>query len=376
MEQGKFRILLVENSEFYREQFTRAIQSAIDAQILYAHDGQVALDLIFGAWPPDLILLDCNLPGICGKDVLKRVRSHNIFDNLPIICIAANSDIETSMETLRSGANDFVAKDASTGVIIARIKTQMRHKLALDRLNRMAIDRDLFAAGVLHDIRNIETTIAIVCEFIGIKLNKDPLKFRNEISDNLDVLIKSASRLGHYASDVIKTIRATDHTLTLTGVSLANILDWATDLVTNKGAESTLDRIQWESNQNLFPVLADLDFLKIAIFNIVQNSAKYRHPDRRQRLIISQEQLPAIDNPTKSRIITRIRDFGMGVHSAELKKIFEPFRRGSSQEKGTGFGLGLSMVTNVIARMGGKVWAESPEDGVGLVICFELAAPE
>ena len=55
-----------------------------------------------------------------------------------------------------------------------------------------------------------------------------------------------------------------------------------------------------------------------------------------------------------------------------LKKIFKPFRKGKGEDSGS-FGLGLALVASSAARMRGRVWAEVPGEGPGLVICLELA---
>jgi K+-sensing histidine kinase KdpD len=57
-----------------------------------------------------------------------------------------------------------------------------------------------------------------------------------------------------------------------------------------------------------------------------------------------------------------------------LRRVFEPFVRGSDQKGGSGFGLGLALVNKVITQMAGRVWAEAPKDGPGAVICFALPA--
>ena len=61
-----------------------------------------------------------------------------------------------------------------------------------------------------------------------------------------------------------------------------------------------------------------------------------------------------------------------GIKKAELRKVFEPFVRGSDRTKKDGFGLGLTLVNKVMAAMGGRVWAEIPPDGTGTMMCLEL----
>jgi signal transduction histidine kinase len=78
----------------------------------------------------------------------------------------------------------------------------------------------------------------------------------------------------------------------------------------------------------------------------------------------------------QTKVITRIRDHGIGIPTEELRKVFKPFSKSISsdhqQYHDEGFGLGLSLVVKVISAMRGKVWAEQPESGQGVVICIEL----
>ena len=91
---------------------------------MVAVDGKQALDLVekheFG-----LILLDIEMPGISGLEVLKTVRQSHPSNELPIIMVTARQHAQSVVETLRLGANDYVTKPIDFTVVVARIETQL-----------------------------------------------------------------------------------------------------------------------------------------------------------------------------------------------------------------------------------------------------------
>lgn len=72
----------------------------------------------------DIVLLDVGLPDIDGREVCKRMRKAGV--KVPIILLtAADSDSDTILG-LESGANDYVSKPFNTGVLLARMRAQLR----------------------------------------------------------------------------------------------------------------------------------------------------------------------------------------------------------------------------------------------------------
>ncbi len=111
-------------------------------------------------------------------------------------------------------------------------------------------------------------------------------------------------------------------------------------------------------------VLGDEEELRAVVSNLVDNAVKYSGPDVQVAVELEQ---------TDQRTIAlRVRDNGIGVSSAERKRIFKRFYRipGATRVKGTG--LGLFIVRSVVGRHGGKVFVESDGVGHGSVFTVEL----
>ena len=106
--------------------------------------------------------------------------------------------------------------------------------------------------------------------------------------------------------------------------------------------------------------------LRTAVANLLENAVKYSGP---QPEVVVDLAAPDIDT-----VLLRVKDNGIGIPRADLKRIFKRFYRVSSratdQVKGTG--LGLFIVRSIAHKHGGKVFAESAGEGRGTTFTLEL----
>jgi signal transduction histidine kinase len=110
-------------------------------------------------------------------------------------------------------------------------------------------------------------------------------------------------------------------------------------------------------------VTSDIDRLGQVMTNLIRNASKYS-PDA-DKIVV---RLAAQD----SNIVLEIQDFGLGISSDDLPKLFERFFRSSSVATSyPGLGLGLSICTEIIEALGGKIWVTS-EIGQGSHFYFSI----
>ena len=114
-----------------------------------AEDGDRALALV-GAGAYDLVLLDVEMPGMTGLDVLRRLRETHAQTVLPVIMVTARSQGADIVEAFRLGANDYVTKPIDFPVALARIGTHLSHKRAIEDL-RESEERYALAARGAND---------------------------------------------------------------------------------------------------------------------------------------------------------------------------------------------------------------------------------
>jgi phosphoserine phosphatase RsbU/P len=148
-------ILIIDDDAMSRRVLAQLLSAAgYDCRV--SSDGSEALETIH-ARPPSLLLLDFDMPGLNGAEVLKRLRSDEdpTVAQIPAIMLTAHGSDQSEVSCLQAGADDFVTKPVNSSVLRARIETQLRlrsMRRQLERQNdelekwRRDLERDLAAA--------------------------------------------------------------------------------------------------------------------------------------------------------------------------------------------------------------------------------------
>jgi diguanylate cyclase (GGDEF)-like protein/PAS domain S-box-containing protein len=125
-------LLVVDDNEANRDALSRRLRHR-GYVVSVAADGSQALALI-ETLTFDLILLDVEMPGMSGLEVLSRIRAHHSDTELPVIMVTARTEGVDIVEAFRLGANDYVTKPVDFPVALARIGTHVSHKWAVEDL--------------------------------------------------------------------------------------------------------------------------------------------------------------------------------------------------------------------------------------------------
>jgi signal transduction histidine kinase len=116
-------------------------------------------------------------------------------------------------------------------------------------------------------------------------------------------------------------------------------------------------QITW--NVDALPdVYGDLNLLRLAFSNLLDNALKYTR--QRPRAIIEINTKPAPPNSTQ--ITFYIKDNGTGFDMKQSKKIFDPFERLPQEGEFEGVGIGLANVKRIIQKHGGEIWCDAMPD--------------
>ena len=97
-------------------------------------DGEAAL-LAVGEHAPDLVLLDIGLPRLDGYEVTRRLRAHVSTLTVPIILLTGRTALDDVVEGLDAGADDFLSKPFRQPELLARIRSALRLRQALVRMD-------------------------------------------------------------------------------------------------------------------------------------------------------------------------------------------------------------------------------------------------
>jgi DNA-binding response OmpR family regulator len=95
--------------------------------VLTATDGLEALQIARSSWQPDVVLLDLTLPGVDRFSVYRQVRAKN---RAAVILVLGDESEEDEVRCLDAGADDYVAKRFSPGVLLARVRAHLRSRRA------------------------------------------------------------------------------------------------------------------------------------------------------------------------------------------------------------------------------------------------------
>jgi two-component system, OmpR family, KDP operon response regulator KdpE len=93
-----------------------------EVEVLGAHDGESALDLVEKE-APDVVLLDIGLPGKDGFEVLRELRA---FSDVPVVMLTARDDAMDKVKGLELGADDYVTKPFTHLELMARVRAVLR----------------------------------------------------------------------------------------------------------------------------------------------------------------------------------------------------------------------------------------------------------
>ena len=142
--QENFSILLVDDDSMVVRILSRILSDF--TPLRFATSGRAALKLAHES-PPDLVLLDVDMPELSGFEVCKAFKSDPALAKVPIIFITSHESAQLEAKGLALGAADFINKPPHAPLVLARVRTHQRFKMLSDTM-RSAVNMD-FLTGTL-----------------------------------------------------------------------------------------------------------------------------------------------------------------------------------------------------------------------------------
>ena len=126
MRDGKASVLTVDDDKKSREIIQVLLQNQ-GYETLEAESGEAALDLI-RVELPDLILLDVEMGGISGFEVVKQLKQDSQTRSIPVIMVTGLGDRESRLRALENGAEDYLMKPVDPAELRTRVRNHLRLK--------------------------------------------------------------------------------------------------------------------------------------------------------------------------------------------------------------------------------------------------------
>jgi signal transduction histidine kinase len=350
------RVWIVDDSPAQAEIARRSLSHGSEVTVF--HDGSSALERLagdaLGSDRPHVLVLDWNMPSLSGLEVCRFVRERLGPSELPILILTGTADQRDLVAAFEAGANDFVRKPFDEGELNARVAGLERSRNLYAQLNAAethlrdeARFRERFIAALSHDLRQPLTAIKALAE-IGrrqsqprdMRVHDAAVRMSRMLDDVLDL---SRSRLG------------SGMRLRQTSVALDALAERVVDEHRAAAADRTIE----------LTVSGDLtgewdgDRLAQVFSNLLDNALKHGAADA--PVVCELRGLP-------SHVTMTVRNEGARLSEPTMATLFDAFRQGNPETAGTGLGLGLFIVDQIVRAHGGTVTATNDLGGTTFTV--------
>ncbi len=327
-----------------------------------------------GSRPPDLVLLDINMPEMDGYEVCRRLKQDDELRDVPVLFISALSEAVDKVAAFRAGGVDFVTKPFDVDEVLARVQTHVRLRRAQVELHQKNQDlvesyrrlselerlRDALAHMIAHDMRSPLTGIMGTLQFLRSDLG-DAIPSDSLL--DLEYGLQSVRRLVHMLNDMLDVSRLESGQMPvkLRQHSLREICQEAV----NSLAGHSRGRVVDLSGVDASLVLVCDDGLLVRVLgNLLHNALKFSPSSEAVRV--------SVTRATQLRVL--VEDRGPGIPQEMRGSIFDKFVQAELRQSGRetpASGLGLAFCKLAIEAHGGTIGVESTE-GLGSTFWFEI----
>lgn len=243
--------------------------------------------------------------------------------------------------------------------------------IELESEKKANVAKTAFLTRMSHDIRTPLNGIIGLLD-IGEKHKND----HRLIDQNRKKAKVAADHLLSLINDILELNKLGNEEVVLNQeiIDVEKLLQEIKTITQMRGAENGIEiEIECSKLKHLYVMGSPLHIKQIFI-NIITNAIKYNHPGGKVKCTINEFE----QEDGKASYNVCIEDNGIGMHREFVKNIFEPFTQESQDARSAyqGTGLGMSIVKNLVDRMGGMIKIES-EVGVGtkvyVSLTFEIA---
>jgi signal transduction histidine kinase len=316
---------------------------------------------------PDLVVVDLKMPGISGMEVISRTAQ--IDPAIIIVVITGYATISTAVETIKSGAYDFLPKPFSPDELRLIVDRGLERRRLLQETQRLEMERELlrrrFVTFVSHQLK---TPLVAIHQYLDAMRHLGDVRVTAdqrqewigrclERSDEMLAIIKDWLSLSKVESGHLCTERKR---IDLTPL-IRDVLKALAEVAAAKGVH-----LAAELPENTYCVRGDRNSLSVLFDNLISNAIKYNRPNGNVTIT---------GQVREGDVTISVTDTGIGIAPEDQQRLFDEFYRvkARSSASTSGTGLGLAICRRIVSELGGRIDVES-EANTGSTFCVRLPA--
>lgn len=339
-------ILLVEDDVHLMEGIREILELDNTYQVVTANNGLDGLELLNNlAVPPDLIVSDIMMPKMDGYQFFEAVRAKPAWLTIPFIFLTAKGEKADIRLGKSLGADDYVTKPFSAEDLLVAVESKLK---SMERI-RSAFSGQIsdmkrrILTILNHEFRTPLTYVVAYADMLSRDVDKMEL---DELREYLKGVNSGADRLRRLVENFIFLVE-------LETGEVASTFTWRKRPIKNfdkivslasrpeqSVLESMNQTLKVDISPNHHPILGDEEYLGIALARLIDNASKFSEKGATIELLLYGD--------TQGQMTFAVRDYGRGIPTEELDRIFEPFYQINRQKyEDQGAGSGLAIVQGV-----------------------------
>ncbi|MEO7735880.1 MAG: response regulator, partial [Kofleriaceae bacterium] len=240
-----------------------------------APSGELALEAA-RAEPPDLVLLDIDMPELNGFEVIAQLKADAGLRDIPVIFLTAHTDVANKVKAFALGGVDYVTKPFQAEEIHARVATHLalrRQQRELqeryDQLAALEKMRDELVHMIVHDLRS---PLSGVCVLLDLMI-EDLAAVAPQAQDDVAACRASAQRMIEMVTAILDVSKLEAAAMTL-ALAPCDLVAVTRDVISEMRALSTERRVVLEPGAPVH-VIADAGLLGRVVQNLLANALRF-----------------------------------------------------------------------------------------------------
>lgn len=343
------KILVVDDNALIRKVIVRILNQKGGFEVQTAETGLECLKVV-ETFPADLIICDIMMPEMDGFETCRNLKENPSTAHIPVIFLSAMNETKDKVQGLEEGAVDYLTKPVQKAELLARVKTHLTLAKLRSSLERSKDEYKGLVHVMCHDMGNYLTCVHAYGELSNLMENDD-FSTLKKYNDRMFVSSEKAISFLEKIKE-FEAMKESKVTLALNECNLMDMLKESFVVFENRFDQKNI-KFDLSGVDESHVIKVDREWFTLSVMNnLLSNALKFSY--EKGTIFVSSK----IEG---SKIIITVLDHGIGMKEVVLNKIFNTdsttSTKGTSGEKGTGFGMPL--VKRWIERFGGSIEVES-----------------